>query len=56
MLIGARVFELPCPRGMTFYGLQSAVRKLNQAIDELEASRRHKNQIDIEEAIARAPA
>lgn len=56
LLIGSRTVAVSAKAGMTFYGTQAAVKQLEQAIDEYDAHRRNKSQIDIEELIKAAPA
>lgn len=55
LLVGARVVEVPLPRGLTFYGMQDLLRKVEACIREMESARAHRQQIDLEEVIAAAP-
>ena len=50
MLVGSRKVIVNCPAGLTYYGLQAALRHVEAAISDL---RRHRDarQIDLEDAI-----
>lgn len=55
LLVGARTVEIPIPRGLSFYGLQSAVRTLEGAIVDMERARHLRQQVDIEELLSAKP-
>lgn len=51
ILIGSRSLVIPLPRGLTFYAMQAVVDKVEAAIRDLERSKVHRGQIDLEDAI-----
>lgn len=53
ILVGTRIVEIPCPAGQTFYGLQAALRRIEQALDERERGH-DRRQIDLEDLIKEA--
>jgi hypothetical protein len=52
ILIGGRVTTFKCPTGLSFYGLQSLIAKIEQVLDEREIVVVDRRQIDLEDAIA----
>ena len=52
ILMHDRKVTIPVKRGMTFYELEKAREKIAAVADELQARRRDRKQIDLEEAIA----
>jgi hypothetical protein len=53
ILLGDRKVVIPVKRGMTFYELERAREKITAVTEEIRTKRRDRNQIDLEEAIAR---
>jgi hypothetical protein len=54
VLVGARVVEIPTPRGLTFYGLQNLQQEAEKVCRDVERARANRNQLDIEQAIEAA--
>lgn len=54
IMVGSQLVELKCPSGLSYYGLKLLTDKLNSVIDEYEAAKLRRNQIDLEDLL-RAP-
>lgn len=51
ILVGSRQVEIPLGSGLSFYALQNTLSKVNAAVDDLNRSKEHRNQVDLEELI-----
>lgn len=54
ILVGSRPVAVVVPARMTFYGLEALTEQVERICDDIEAARRHRGQIDLEDAIAKA--
>jgi hypothetical protein len=52
LMIGARIAEVSCKRGQTFYSMQQLVAKVEQVISEFKSTKQRRQQVDLEDAIA----
>ena len=50
-LVGSREIAVPVPAGLPFYGLRDTLAHVERIIEEMESTKRHRNQLDIEDAI-----
>lgn len=51
-LVGSRIAFIQCKAGATFYSLKAAVEQAESACNDYDKTRQHRNQIDLEDAIA----
>ena len=54
IMVGSRLVEVKCPPNLSYCGLKLLSDKLNLVIDEYEAAKLRRNQIDLEDLL-RAP-
>lgn len=52
VLVGSRAVSIPLPPGMTFYGLKSALERIDAIARDIQRAKLHSQQVDLEEAIA----
>lgn len=56
VLVGSRTVVIPLPPGLSYYELKNLTERVERICNDIDRARAHVGQVDLEDAIAGAPA